>query len=443
LHGADLVASEVIHVGSERGNGRAIRRRLVASAALMFGAVGTLLLAILAVVDLLRGVLGLALFGLAVVCASQVVVRRGPLRVVGLSAAALLFVSGAALTIGVHPALVLGATAATSLALGAAAYAFRIKVHLPAAPRPSHPVLFWNRRSGGGKVERFHLCEEARARGIEPIELTSGTDIEELVLCALSEGADALAVAGGDGSQAVVASIAAERGLPYACIPAGTRNHFALDLGVDREDIVGALDAFVDGGERRVDVGAVNGRTFLNNVSLGVYGQAVQRPQYRDAKVHTLLETVPDVIGPEVPPQIEWRGPDGEPHQGAAVVIVSNNPYRLGHPIGEGTRPRLDGAVLGIAVIDRNGLKTWSVPSFEIDAQGPVPAGLDGEPVVLAAPLRFHIRPAALRCRIARHHPGASPSSFAPDGLWDGIRALVHIAEGRYPECRERGPEPC
>src|SRR5204862_5727448 len=115
----------------------------------------------------------------------------------------------------------------------------------------------------------------------------------------MAKGADALAMAGGDGSQAVVATIASEAGLPYACVPAGTRNHFALDLGVDRDDVIGALDAFVDGGERRVDLAEVNGRVFVNNVSLGLYAEAVQRSAYRDAKLRTLLDTVPDVLGPD------------------------------------------------------------------------------------------------------------------------------------------------
>ena len=84
-------------------------------------------------------------------------------------------------------------------------------------------------------------------------------------------------MAGGDGSQAIVAAAAANAGVPYACIPAGTRNHFALDLGVDRNDVVGALEAFVDGGERSVDLAEVNGRVFVNNVSLGVYADAVQQ----------------------------------------------------------------------------------------------------------------------------------------------------------------------
>ena len=152
---------------------------------------------------------------------------------------------------------------------------------------------------------------------------------------AVARGADGLAMAGGDGSQAVVASVAAELGLPYACIPAGTRNHFALDLGVDREDVVGALDAFVNGGERRVDLGDVNGRVFVNNVSLGLYAEAVQHQGYRDAKVRTLLDTVPDVPGPTGETlDLRWRGPGGHEHRGGAAVLVSNNAYRLGRPLG-------------------------------------------------------------------------------------------------------------
>ena len=121
-------------------------------------------------------------------------------------------------------------------------------------------------------------------------------------------------MAGGDGSQAIVAAIAAELGLPYACVPAGTRNHFALDLGVDRDDVVGALDAFVDGGERTVDLAEVNGRVFVNNVSLGLYAEAVQRTGYRDAKLRTLLDTVPDVLGPGSGKlDLRWTGPAGMP----------------------------------------------------------------------------------------------------------------------------------
>ena len=318
-------------------------------------------------------------------------------------------------------------------------------VDLPDASAPEHPVLFFNPRSGGGKAERFKLADEARARGIEPIELKQGDDLETLVRGAVERGADALAMAGGDGSQAIVAAVAAERGLPYACIPAGTRNHFALDLGVDRDDVVGALDALVDGGERIVDLAEINDRVFVNNVSLGLYAEAVQREGYRDAKLRTLLDTVPDVLRPDGgEPNMRWTGPSGQTHHAGAAVLVSNNRYRLGRAVGSGTRPRIDDALLGITVFGAprgggeggRGLqrpwREWSAPEFEVDADSPVPAGIDGEALVLEPPLRFRIRPGVLRVRIARQHPGASPSARAPEGVWAGLVELARIAFGRH-----------
>ena len=317
-------------------------------------------------------------------------------------------------------------------------------VDLPSASAPRQPVLFFNPRSGGGKAERFSLATEARARGIEPIELKPGDDLEVLVRAAVERGADGLAMAGGDGSQAIVAAIAAERGLPYSCMPAGTRNHFALDLGVDRDDVVGALDAFVDGGERTVDLAEVNGRVFVNNVSLGVYAEAVQREGYRDSKLRTLLDTVPDVMGPGGGGlDLRWTGPGGQVHHAGAMVLVSNNRYRLGRAVGSGTRPRIDDGLLGITVLGepsgrgekarspQRPLREWSAPGFDVEADAPVPAGVDGEALVLDPPLRFEIRPGVLRVRIARKHPGASPSALAPDGVWAGIRLLGRIALGR------------
>ena len=247
-------------------------------------------------------------------------------------------------------------------------------------------------------------------------------------------------MAGGDGSQAIVAAIAAETGLPYACIPAGTRNHFALDLGVDRDDVVGALDAFVDGGERIVDLAEVNGRVFVNNVSLGLYAEAVQRQEYRDAKIRTLLDTAPDLLGPggsEL--DLRWTGPGGRTHHSGAMVLVSNNRYRLGRAVGSGTRPRIDDGLLGVTVVGapagggrlQRPLREWSAPTFEVDADQPIAAGIDGEALRLDPPLNFQIRPAVLRVRIARRHPGASPSALMPEGLRAGATELTRVALGR------------
>lgn len=319
----------------------------------------------------------------------------------------------------------------------AARTAFTAHAELPAAPRPERAVVFWNPTSGGGKAEQAHLDEEARRRGIEPVKLNLGDDLRALVQDAVARGADALAAAGGDGTQAIVADVAAEHGLPYACIPAGTRNHFALDLGVDRDDVVGALDALVDGRERRVDLAEVNGNVFVNNVSLGIYAQAVQREGYREAKLRTIARTVPDTLGPGgTPLDLRWDGPDGGEHASGAVILVSNNPYRL-RAVGAGSRPRMDTGALGVAVFEPGQgrghppVLEWAVPEFEVRSDNPVPAGLDGEAVTLEAPVRFTSRPAALTVRIAPHHPGASPSASLPDSPEDALHRLLALATGR------------
>jgi diacylglycerol kinase family enzyme len=421
-----------------------MRQRAFALAAFLL-LLGAVALAIaVAVSRFPRGLTVLACAVLAVLAAWFGVRRRGAARQAGVIAAALLL-AGAVVLIVVEGKAVLDLVIAACLvaSLAAARTAFAVHVHLPEATKPRQPVLFYNPKSGGGKAERFHLADEARKRGIEPIELRRGDDLERLVRDAVTRGADGLAMAGGDGSQAIVAMVAAEHDLPYACIPAGTRNHFALDLGVDRDDVVGALDAFVDGGERRVDLGEVNGRVFVNNVSLGLYAEAVQKQGYREAKIRTLLDTVPEVFGPDAePPHLRFRGPAGR--VSGAAVLVSNNRYRLGRAIGSGTRPHLDRGELGIAVIapsDEEGhrsagavarMQQWTGKTFVVESDGPIRAGIDGEALVLDAPLRFSVRPGVLRARIAPAHPGASPSVLEPDSPWQSIGALAKLAFGPH-----------
>jgi diacylglycerol kinase family enzyme len=293
----------------------------------------------------------------------------------------------------------------------------------PADP-PRRPVLFINPRSGDGKAARAGLAEQAREKGIEAVILAPGQDLAALAGDAAAAGADALGMAGGDGSLAVVAAVAAAHQIPFVCIPAGTRNHFALDVGVDRHDVTGALDAFTNGVERRIDTAEVNGRMFLNNVSLGIYGDAVRSPAYRDAKIRTLLETAAEVMGPGAgAPALDLTDDLGREHRHPAIVLVSNNPYALDRPLVRGTRPALDSGQLGIVVLDAPGDsppvpgRAWSalrleVNALEVNVPAPVHAGIDGEAVDLDPPLWFASRPASLRVRISPRHPGASPSAL-------------------------------
>ena len=252
-------------------------------------------------------------------------------------------------------------------------------------------------------------------------------------------------MAGGDGSQAIVAAIAAERGLPYACIPAGTRNHFALDLGVDRDDVVGALDAFVDGGERIVDLAEVNGRVFVNNVSLGLYAEAVQREEYRDAKIRTLLDTVPDVLGPDGGEKLDlrWKGPGGQTHHSGAMVLVSNNHYRLGRAIGSGTRPRIDDGLLGITAVAEPTGRGERGRSAAAPAARVVGADVRGRRGP-ADRRRHRRRSADARRAAALSHPTRSPArarraqapgrlalGHGPRRAWAGVVELARIALGR------------
>ena len=236
---------------------------------------------------------------LAAVLGWQGLIRTGRSRVVLWILAGLLLVGAVAVVLvdGIRPG---GFAGLVLLVLGGAVSkrAFSVHLRLPAAPRPTRAVVVYNVKSGGGKAVSNNLAEEAARRGITPREFQPGEDWEQVVRDLVADGADGLMAAGGDGTQALVATIAAEHDLPFACIPAGTRNHFALDLGVDRDDVVGALDAFVDGGEKRVDLGEVGGRVFVNNVSFGLYAEAVQSKGYRDAKIRTLLDTVPAVMAP-------------------------------------------------------------------------------------------------------------------------------------------------
>jgi len=426
-------------MGSEAASKRGSRRRLAAVGSLGFAAAAVALAVVLAIERFPRGIAILACLVVALVAGWFAVRTVGVRRLLAAGVVVLALLGTAVLLADLGDILAdFTVVVLFGIAVALARIAFRVHVELPRATAPSRPVLFFNPRSGGGKASRFHLVEEARSRGIVPIELGWGEDLRELVEGAIEDGADALAMAGGDGSQAVVAEIAARRGLPYACVPAGTRNHFALDLGVDRDDVVGALDAFVDGGERHVDLAEVNGRVFVNNVSIGLYAEAVQRPGYRDAKLRTLLEVAPEKLGgDDSGGALRWRGPDGEDGRDAVALLVSNNVYRLGAAFGSGTRPHLDEGVLGIAAAEASGgggvpaLRQWDRPSFTVDADAPLPVGIDGEAVTLAPPLEFASKPGALAVRIAPGHPGASPSTEVPRELGSAVAKLVRIAIGK------------
>ena len=292
-------------------------------------------------------------------------------------------------------------------------------------PVATQPVLLVNPRSGGGKVQQCGLLDACAARGIETVVLGPGDDLRSLAQSAVERGADVIGMAGGDGSLAVVAEVAGQEGRPFVCVPVGTRNHFALDLGIDRTDPIGALDSFGSAHEGFVDLGRVNDRIFVNNVSLGLYGTMVASEDYRAEKLRTAAETIQRHIGPGAPPyDLHLEGPDG-PIDDPQVVEVSNNPYQLRSLTTFGTRSRLNSGTLGVVTVrvgdpddlerllaaerERGfeafpGVHSWATASLEVRSASSVVAGIDGEPARLTPPLRFETVPHALRVRVPRTH---------------------------------------
>ena len=340
---------------------------------------------------------------------------------------------------------VLAGRAALALSLKATAAAtFR-----RAAP-PSRAVLLCNPWSGGGKVERFGIEELASSLGVETVMLQPGLDLEELARSAVARGADCLGMAGGDGSQALVASIAVEHDLPFVCVSAGTRNHFALDLGLDREDPRKSVYAFRDAVERRVDYATVNDRFFVNNVSFGVYATIVQQEGYREAKVETTKRLLPRLLGQcEEPFDLQFVTPDGVEVDGSFLIMVSNNPYVLGPSLDLSQRRRLNSGELGVfAISARTGSQAAQVvtlalagrgssgghayqfngETFEVRSRsGSAYAGIDGEALELDTPLQFRMHPRGLRLLVPEGNPEVALRREARDVR---VRDLVHLAKG-------------
>ncbi|WP_042378107.1 diacylglycerol/lipid kinase family protein [Streptacidiphilus melanogenes] len=318
---------------------------------------------------------------------------------------------------------------------------------------PRRPVLIMNPKSGGGKVEKFELVRRAEELGARVVLLDTSVpqDVARIARQAVAEGADLLGVAGGDGTQALVAAVAAEHGLPFLVISAGTRNHFALDLGLDRTDPATCLDALRDGVELRVDLGRVGDRTFVNTVSFGAYAQIVQSPEYRDAKAATALDTLPDLLlgadGPHLTALAGDRRLDAP-----QALLVSNNPYAAPDPISLGRRPRLDGGVLGVLGIrvdgaaqaadlalrgDRAaGLTVLSARQVTVDADAiEIPVAVDGEALLLPTPVVCSLAARALRVRVPRDRPGADPNQqiHAPRLDWRDVARLAFGSRNNRP----------
>ncbi|WP_372405758.1 diacylglycerol kinase family protein [Streptomyces luteireticuli] len=436
----------------ETGPGAGGPARLLARLAVL-AAVGSLAVLVLALDEGGPVVVGAGLLGL-VVCAVGVwwfVAHHGPARLLG----ALLAVAAPAAVLVLFTYDGLWLTALVLLlcwgaALACAREALRRSrrerpMRAAAASRPERPVLIMNPKSGGGKVGRFALVERAEELGARVILLdpSAPADVAELARGAVADGADLLGVAGGDGTQALVAAVAAEHDLPFLVVCAGTRNHFAMDLGLDRSDPSRCLDALTDGEELRIDLGDVAGRAFVNTVSFGVYADVVQRPEYRDDKAGTALALMPDLLLGEGVRRLETRA-GGIELSSQQALLVSNNPYVSPDALGGGgRRPRLDGGelgVIGIRVEDAAqaadlavrgsrsaGLTVITAQRVEVTAEtDEIPVAVDGEALRLPTPVVCTLRRGALRVLVPRDRPGVVVPP--PPVNW---RRILDLAFGR------------
>jgi len=297
------------------------------------------------------------------------------------------------------------------------------------------PVLVLNPRSGSVQVVRDQLLEAAGRYGVEVREAATPAELVVLARAAVADGADVVGVAGGDGSLAAVAKVVIEAELPFVCVPAGTRNHFARDLGLDRADPAAAIEAFVAGPERHVDVATVGERLFLNNASIGVYAALVHQPSYRDDRLGAVDGVLERMLERDVlPVRASFLDGSGNAWDQVLVLFVSNNAYPLS---SLGGRPRLDAGMLEVSALRRTegqelgralenlvgahyqageGWARWTTTSFEVDSPGgTLEVGIDGEPVVLDTPVEFRIHAGALRVLLPPSRPvSGRPSKPTP-----------------------------
>ena len=368
-------------------------------------------------------VVAIACLGVAIGAAAYALTRTGARRLVAAVVAILALAAPLALVVAYGRllqlllliALVAVAAAATRHALG------RDLTSLKSGPTPGtivgpaiRPVLLMNPRSGGGKVERFHLVQEARRRGIEPVVLGPGDDLRR-------------ACRAGRGPRRRRARHGRRRRLPG---PGGRRRRrprrrvrlrprrapatiWPWTWGWTATTSSAALDAFGAAVERRIDLGLVDDQVFVNNATMGLYAKIVQSPAYRDHKVDTALELLPELLGPHAAPfDLRFVGPDGTEHQSAHLILVSNNRYELSHPEGFGSRRRLDAGTLGI-VAARLQSPGEAARSAQLQASGPTrrPADWAG---VDRHQLRGAISPAG-RGRRRRGGDAAGPTDPVPD----------------------------
>jgi diacylglycerol kinase family enzyme len=291
------------------------------------------------------------------------------------------------------------------------------------APYYQRITVFMNPRAGNqGAAATAPLAEAFRAAGLDAdIRPTDASAIAREAAEAIARGSTLIVAAGGDGTVSAAASAVAGSGAALGIIPLGTLNHFAKDVGIPL-DVEKAVQVIAAGRTMEADVGEVNGRSFINNASVGMYASlvseraAMQRIGRGKWIAHGMaalrvwrryrgLRVLLDVDGTRRTARTPF-------------VFVGNNEYQLsgfelgGRKVLAGGRlhvcmaPGMTRAGVGrlivVAVLGDvcrlDGFESLPARTATLDAGVPrLDASVDGEVVTLDNPLTFGIRPRALR----------------------------------------------
>jgi diacylglycerol kinase family enzyme len=254
----------------------------------------------------------------------------------------------------------------------------------------------------------------------------SGDELEPLAEKALAKAKagkiDAVVVGGGDGSIRAVAGVLANSGVPLGVLPLGTLNHFAKDLGIPT-DLEAAAAILAAGEVRSIDLAEVNGESFINNSSIGIYPYIVVDRERRRRK-HKLAKWIAMIPAffrllrhfPRRRLAIcteDWSRPYRTP-----CLFIGNNDYGMEF-FTLGRRERLDRGELSVHVVKQRhlfgffwmicrmcfghvsrerDLESFRLHDFEVRAKvSRLPVALDGEVEIMHPPLHYRSRPAALR----------------------------------------------
>lgn len=311
-------------------------------------------------------------------------------------------------------------------------------------------VLIINPKSGDGRAIKAKIPQKASKLGITTIITKKGDSIEGLARKAVSDGAKILGVSGGDGTLGAVAKVAIEENLPLVVLPGGTRCHFARDVGFDPKEIGDALASFY-GIERRVDVGSINGRIFLNNASFGLYADVVDKPDYRNHKVRTTREVLRSLLNGDTPYYaLSFTDDKQKKHRHAAQILVGVNAYETVNIFEFGRRRAMNQGILQITAVTKltdeligqmmgtivlnqsfedsntGHVEQWEAAKFSVNSKSKqLVVGVDGEREEYTAPVTIKILPKALRLMVPpegmRKRPDNPLSPKTLKRLWHAL----------------------